>query len=167
MSTETIAILFIIGIGLIALLPRIESQNKVLFFLRALLPSWRFFESHGVVPVLYFRTLSDSNRNSDFIEFFPKNEPRMTQVFFNPRGNFDIVWRSYMQQLASDIQTGLASTESIESHVIYQLLQNLVRERVKGESQSAFFQFKIVAQVPLSEKQDDLLISPIIEIKSA
>lgn len=72
-----------------------------------------------------------------------------------------------MQQLASDIQTGLASTESIESHVIYQLLENLVLQRAKGENQAAFFQFKIVAQVPLSENQDDLLISPIIEIKSA
>lgn len=167
MSTEAIAILLIIGIGLIALLPRNESQNRGLFFLRVLLPSWRFFESHGAVPALYFRTLSAPNQNVDFIEFFPKKKPRMTQLLFNPQGNFDIVWRSYMQQLASDIQTGSTSKDSIETHVIYQLLQNLVCEKSKGENQVAYFQFKIVAQVPLSEVQDDLLISPIIEIKRA
>lgn len=131
-------------------------------FLRALFPSWKFFDQFEWFPVLYYRVAFNENDFSDWNTCLKKPQRTLVSIFFNPNGNLYHASNSAVERLA--LEASQPNAASIENSVSYRIISNLVRSKIRLESgfrQSFSFQFKIRAQS--KDTIDDIFISQIHE----
>lgn len=140
--------------------------GRAVYLLRALFPSWRFFEDLAALPRLYYRVAVE---DGDFGEWHSAAQhPRrsLSSLFFNPAGNLELAYLSLLQQAEHDMQLVAPGAEEEFVHsVSYRLLERLVRERIKNRFTGAAirrFQFKLrsTPQNAAQGEAQDVLISP-------
>jgi hypothetical protein len=171
--------IFICLIGIVALLfafPRLRErglQGRYWMLVRALFPSWRFFEELGHVPKLSFRLATSDGVPSGAWQDALGHEPRPWAAFLlNARGNLRMASNSLVEQLVTDLAElpGEADAARFEESVSYELATCLVRSRIlelKAASPGAKFQFRIVAAVPgrgETEEGEEILVSSFHEV---
>lgn len=121
--------------------------------LRALIPSWRFFDGSGIVTDLQFRVSPRDGRDFGPWRSALPNEPTRSfgGLFFNPGGNLRLACLSLIERLLEE--EGEVTKESSS----YRLVENLIRYRLRqseaGRESGARFQFKITSG------GDDALVS--------
>lgn len=137
--------------------------GKTLYFLRALFPSWRFFEDFDGESALLLRLGDASGNFTAWQRCLPRAERRIHHLFFNPQTNYLLAAGSLLQQLLSEIDDlERVDDRSIENLVSYRLTRKLVETklaRLEGGPISGRYQFKI------SSESEDWLVSPIYEIQ--
>lgn len=116
-------------------------------FLRALLPSWNFFDQVAPKATLYYK-LTSANHWEPCLKA-PKR--KFLNLFLNPFGNLYLAQQSVVERLIYDIhQAGQTKAEnSISDTVSYQLVLNIIRWHLKkSRVKKARFQFKISIYAP-------------------
>jgi hypothetical protein len=97
--------------------------------LRALIPSWRFFDDVGPEAQLWYQS-----ENSPWTPLLQSPTPRhWYQLFMNAEANLRLAIQSMVERLASeigDIQDG--HEQSIASSTTYLLAVNAVRAQLRG-----------------------------------
>lgn len=121
--------------------------------LRALIPSWRFFDEPAPVPTLLARVSAIDGEPGPWLECLPKSgEPRSWgRLFLNSEENCALAARALLGQLLDDLDDSHGSRA-----VSLGLVENLVASRISGTSPRFSFQFKI------SEAGEALFLSPVI-----
>lgn len=136
---------------------------------RTLLPTWRFFEDFGEVPLLFcrFRYL-----NENFQEWhlcLSKPQTKWHHIFLNPQGNHYLACHSLLAQLLEELNDFDEKTLSeFNLTTSFLLTRNLVHHQIKNlhRDKDIFeFQFKICTVHPNTPqlKTEDVLISPVYE----
>ena len=118
-------------------------------------PSWKFFDELGEPPVLYYRLIFSNGEPGPWLVCMENQTRGFGALFLNAQGNLRMACNSLVERLIGDVnETPVKSPADISNSVSYQLVQNLVRNRVGA----ARFQFKIVSG------KEDILVSPLQEI---
>ena len=161
------------------LLPRARAGGRRLFLLRVLFPSWRFFESIGVVPRLYVRASTVAGEWGDWTPALRPPSRGLWNLVLNPRGNLHFARQSAVEHLVSEAEgeieaagpdaTAWTSTVAarIQDRPSYLIVQSIAEEcvRFRGEHGAepqhliSAFQFKI-ANVDDNGIEEDFLLSP-------
>lgn len=147
--------------------------GPMMTLLRALLPSWRFFEDLGFAPELSYRIVSPAGSKELEGPWQPCLEPprrNWRSAAFNAQGNLRHACASLVEavhQLLEEVE-GEESAGRVERSVVYELVENLVRYRLRelGTPSGAKFQFKIDSVMQGSEGQgadrvEDVLVSKV------
>jgi hypothetical protein len=159
MKLEPILFWVFVGFVLLFLLPSIRiGQASVLF--RSWIPSWRFFENLGTVPVLFVRVQSNLSLIEDarWVEALMPPRKSLLGLFLNPEGNkfhaYETLVRSY-------------SLEP-ENEVLRSQIQRLaLQEALKLDPKAKAYQFKIALREQSTLAQvsfQDQLISSVCEV---
>lgn len=134
------------------------------------MPSWKFFEEYGELPVLLIRWgLSPEDLNPWRPAFQPL--PRQwTSLFFNPEVNFRHLNENLWQQLKNESESFVGEdTRLLEESTSFLITKALARQQISRlvtNPENHFFQFTLVGAIPGSmilEARDALIVSPIYE----
>jgi hypothetical protein len=158
-STIMFPLLACLGLVLaLALLPGLRDRalpGRGWMLVRALFPSWRFFEELGQVPMLRYR-VSDGEQGgwSEWKAALPPVPRGLGSLFLNARGNLRMASNSLVEQLVSDLAEVDDTDEGLrrfEASVSYELVTRLVRARIRAlepDAHAGRFQFKVVVATP-------------------
>lgn len=140
------------------------SLGRALNLFRAYIPNWRFFEDVGPMPVLLCRV-----GDGPWQPCLPQPKRTLTQLVFNPGGNYLLACGNLLQHLTADLETADESKPDLfEATVSYQLVKRLVRHELERQGRlkpKDRYQFKICALVQgaSDDQMEDVLLSPIYE----
>jgi hypothetical protein len=100
------------------------------FFLRPLLPTWRFFEDVGPAAALSYRSGATSENLGAWTVFSGKPLTRhFGSLFLNPEGNLRLAERALIERLSQGAEP-----------VSYQLVKSLVQSKIPN---GFHFQFRV------------------------
>lgn len=132
METGAVLAVFFAAVVWLAALSRFRSRylpGRALSLLRALFPSWRFFEDLDLVPVLQFRLDGESG---PWRPCLASQKRSWSSLLVNARGNLRMACNSLVEQLVSDAQeVGDGDADSFGESVSYLLAVRLVRSRIR------------------------------------
>jgi hypothetical protein len=156
-------LIYFLALSAFTLLKRRTVPGKTLYLLRALFPSWRFFEDFDGESALFLRQSCSTGNFSEWQRCLPRAERRAHHLLFNPKTNYILAVGSLVQQLLAEISDlDCTNAQSIEKLVSYQMVRNLVEsELAKSQSvpRASQYQFKV------SGSGEDWLVSPVYEIQ--
>lgn len=136
-------------------------QGRTIYLLRALLPSWKFFDDAGDYPKLFYRT--PENPSWQPVLAVPARKWR--HLFCNPEGSYLLACGSLLQQLVTDMEDETAG-HRVESSVSYKLVKSLVEHTLKQKGIQRY-QFKVCSISSLDPAlSDDLMLSPQYEMRN-
>lgn len=101
----------------LAFLPRRDVPGRGLALLRALFPSWRFFEEIEPGPVLQV-CVADAWRDA-----WAASPRTAAALIVNARGNLELAYQSLVDQLWSELED---APEQPETSITYQLVLHLI-----------------------------------------
>lgn len=107
--------------------------------IRVLIPTWRFFDRLGRVPELLYRVKAGGELSS-WESVLQKPKIGFWNLFLNPECNLYFAYQSLIDRLLDDSQT---QGDSFESQVSFELVKNLVHEKVKKHPGATHFEFKV------------------------
>ncbi|MFZ9596031.1 MAG: hypothetical protein ACO3A2_08135 [Bdellovibrionia bacterium] len=137
MTPRTLSAVFFFFVFLVwqSLRPRREAPGRLLYFLRAFFPNWRFFEDLGELPQLEFRVNLGQPDWGPWTPVFSKLTIRPWQVILNPEGNWRYAQNSLLQQAVSELEMLGESAESTQREfsrsTSYRLIQRLVEQHIR------------------------------------
>ncbi len=131
---------------------------KWLFLLRALIPSWRFFDEAGLEPLLEVRWTDGPDEQETWKPCLEK-VPRSLKSFpLNAKGNFLHACNNSIDHFVMDILANpKAEMEKIEQLISFRIVANLVQlqmQRMQLSEQKKHYQFRI----------DEIFLSRIYEV---
>jgi len=151
-SSRSIAILIFLGVAILAaLLKRKTSSSRKLYLLRALFPSWQFFDKAGPTPILRYRLSSTAEFDSDWKEMPSPPTRTFTQFWWrnlllNPSGQLHFACDSLVHQLIADAQSSDSPAHSFRTHPSYQLVRAWVESCLPKSAMH--FQFRVDLATP-------------------
>lgn len=152
--------LVLLGVVLLAagLGRRRSVASPAISLLRALFPSWRFFEAPEGQVRLEVRTCTSSL--GPYQPAIAAPERRARSVLYAPRGNMLLACHDLVDVLVDELaERGATSLAQAEQLVSYKLVQNLVQWRLRERGLRADYQFRLIRQ---DEQGDELLFeSPV------
>lgn len=153
-------------VAALALFRRVHLPGRGLYLLRALLPSWRFFDDFGRAPVLWVRARDDGGTFGAWSRALQRRPRRLTHLLSNPEVNLQLLNGSLVQQLAREIAAlEEPDPDRVTDSVAYTLTRRLARECALERGDCAAFQFKIRLESPLEAGGAvDVLVSPTYEV---
>jgi len=160
-ATYSAILVYLVAIVLLVLTRSRHVPGRAAVLLRALFPSWRFFEDIVEVPVLRIRV----DDESEWHDALPNLERRLESLFLNPTGNLHHALGTLLHQLSYDLESvSDKDPEAFEESVSYRLVENAVR--VLLPSNATQFQFKVTAiyQARPSEAGTDILVSRRLDV---
>lgn len=120
----------------LALLPRRDVRGRGLALLRALFPSWRFFEEIEPGPLLQVATAGADGVFGPWRDAWSASTRTAAALIVNARGNLELAYQSLVDRLASELDE---SPEDPTRSITYRLVQRLIEvecldpsERVPG-----------------------------------
>ena len=126
--------------------------------LRALVPSWRFFDKVGDVPRLYHRSMDNSGNWSEWTPTLRPPPPRRFQSLIqNPEGNLYLAAQSLIERFAYEVAE-TESIDSIEYSVSYALTNRLVQERLREDGLKPL-KYQFMIRVFSGDESGELLVS--------
>ncbi len=164
----SLLIAYVATLVILASLRSLPVRSAVVQRLRALLPSWRFFDDIGDMPVLWVRV----QREGDAEDFGPWRPclptPKRTwsMLLWNPNGNLRLAYDSLLMHLMTDIDEHERGSTPLSERVSYQLTEHLVAFQLRQDPSAATvvrYQFKItsVAAGAALSSGDDVIVSPV------
>lgn len=149
MSTELAILLlaFFILVVALSLLKTRYIEGRAIFLLRALFPSWRFFEEITEIPRLSYRWDQGNTEFGPWTQCFEKPKRKLSNFILNPEGNLLFAYGGILQHLLHDLENiEEDKTEEFMGSTSYQLVMNLARFHIRQQkeiSENLKFQFKI------------------------
>lgn len=136
----------------------VDSQGIHLW--RALLPSWRFFESPDVSYLLLAR-VCDGAADAPFVPVIPAAARTPLSALYAPQHNLTLACHGLVEALAQELaeRTPIELTQA-EQLVSYRRVQRLVCFYMPTVQR---YQIKLVAEQPDGSEQEELFVSPIYE----
>jgi len=131
--------------------------------LKALLPSWKFFDQFKWAPELSYRVAFSEGEFSDWQPCLKKPIRSAAALFLNAEGNLYHACNTAIERLIQE--TNQQNEGNIEDSVSYGIVRNMVKARILNDQayrQAFSYQFKISASSS-QEASGDILISPILE----
>ncbi len=153
-----IALGALLGLVALVLAKRRPARSPAWTLLRALFPSWRFFESITPAPILSYRVAREHGNFGAWQAALPPVPRTPLSLVLNARGNLHLASRSLVERFLDDLES-MTPEEATES-VSYQLVQRLV-QRELGQSSPAEdrrYQFKLTLP---DESDGDVFVSEI------
>ena len=168
MSLAALALL-----AIVTLLARRTVASPLLGRLRALLPSWRFFDRAVASPALWLRMANEDDGADTWRPITPPARP-WTRWAFAPAGNLALAYQAIVEQLVAELgerelESGPAddaepaaplaveTDPQVVGLVSYELVTRVARAHVPAGRR---FQWKIV--VPGDPAPTDYLLSPVL-----
>ncbi len=152
--------LLLIAAYFIFLLASLLRRGKVisgpwLFLLRSFFPNWRFYHGLGHQPLLFVRILDSTGQWQAWEVFMPRAIFHLSDLFHNPRNNLVLANQNLVDHLSADIQT-LPDDGDARDLVTYQLVERLVRSRLRAEAIQYQFQLRLIP--PRSEPDESMAV---------
>lgn len=122
--------------------------------LRLFIPTWRFFDDVGHVPMLFVRV----SEETEWQLALPPLQRHWYTLFLNPAGNE----RHALNNLLTRLMVETQEVKDIEPTVTYQLVKNLAQSRAHSTNT---FQFKLCIHNGNLHHAEDLLVSPIYRVQ--
>jgi len=153
--------LFLSLLALVSLGQRRPVAGQSVALLRALLPSWRFFEAPEGYVLLLARAVSSSTEEP-FMPALPVAARGVSGWLFSARGNLRTACHDLVDALVSDLAEREATPiQQAEQLVSYRLVQNMVQWQLRAAGRSFdAYQLKLVA-VHSHGAEEELLVSPV------
>lgn len=155
------------SIVLLALRDREPLKFRRLLLIRALFPTWRFFDRLEQVPKAFVRVRSGQGEFGAWNALRSPRRRGWTSLFLNPDGNLEFAFNSLTELLVAEANES-ADPEDTGDSVSCQLMVRAVRDRLAcgllpgGDE----FQFKIsILDARTRNWIGDLLISPVYPVK--
>ena len=143
----------------ITLVHRAEVHIATLAWFRALIPSWRFFDSPGDEPLLFYRIQAPGAWGHWQPVFSEYRSRRVLDVFYNPEATMRLALHSLLEKALVELNEA-ASAEVFANGASYALLKNVVEFRLKEQKQLATcFQFRVVTKSFPSGELEERLVS--------
>ena len=146
-------------------------RSRVVQRLRALFPSWRFFEELGEVPVLQVRHGAGTDALGPWTVAVPPVPRRPWALLANAEANLALAAGSLLQHLAADLSELPDDGAGIAELVSYQLTDHLAAYQLARLAPAARrYQFRVIALTPgaappTDDRDDDELVrSPVTEV---
>jgi hypothetical protein len=122
-------LLLLLPLGFLLLLTLVQSRRplpgRAWAYVRALFPSWRFFEDVEPGPELQLGIASSEGAATTWHPVLPAAETG--RLFLNARGNLRLAYQSLVEQLESELDG--CEVESAPQLISYRLVRRLVQER--------------------------------------
>lgn len=119
-------LLFLLVVVLLTLAARVGSSDRRLQLLRALFPSWRFFETVEGAPLLSFRVLDDRGEPGPWRRAIPARARGLWRACWNPQGNLRLAEAAIVEQLLDELAAlGPVAVEVAEALPGYRLTQRV------------------------------------------
>ncbi|MBU6374529.1 MAG: hypothetical protein KGQ59_00895 [Bdellovibrionales bacterium] len=172
MVSIVLLLLACLGLSLVVALPRTVVGGRRLFLVRVLFPSWRFFESIGVVARLYVREVDGERGYQNWTPALKAPPLSWSNLFFNPHGNLYFAQQSAVEHLVSEIEESEEGGSLIEHSPAFALVHSIARDSIRSGVASANgslsfsngFQFK-VSLLDEDGVEEDLMISPLLSAR--
>ncbi|MCB0322713.1 MAG: hypothetical protein KDD69_04035 [Bdellovibrionales bacterium] len=138
-------------------------RGRTVLLLRALFPTWRFFDDLAEVPVLLVRFRKAEGEYSPWEPCLPPLRRSAWRVLLNPEGNYQLAAQNLLCQLNDDIDLIAGEdVEALRESVSYALVENLTSFELKRRRlllPGDLFQFKVVGRVQGGTNEADALLS--------
>lgn len=135
--------------------------------LRALLPSWRFFDRVADAPTLSYRLVPVNDEPDAWRPLpLPRRARTLPSLLLQPSGNLRLAYLAIVTQLLSELsELPLDDHEAAARLVSYQLTENLVRSQLPEHERTpgARVQFK-VHTCDGDGVEEQLLVSKIVAV---
>jgi len=142
--------------------------GRRLSLMRALFPSWRFFDRLEQVPKVFFRSRLHGGDFGPWTALFLPSPRPLRSLILNPQGNLEFAYHSLVELAVSDLNESRDAAEFSES-VSMKLLVRMVRSVLTEKHRlpaSSEFQFKIsIIDTRTREPSGDLLESALYPLK--
>lgn len=119
-------------------------------YLRAFVPSWRFFDRVGREATLLYRVSDDNGEWEDWSRAITPPRRGLGSLWVNPEGNLALACQGLVEKIVQELEdVDPEDAEEFSESLSYRLLRNLVESRLAGSR--ARFQFKVVLGSPAEE----------------
>lgn len=119
-------LLFACAVTALSLLKRLPVAAELALALRALFPSWRFFESEDTRYSLLARVKTRDGALSAFSTLPPKMRRSTFSLCFAPRNNLRLACHDLVERLVLELAERDQTTEAqLTALISYQLVQNM------------------------------------------
>lgn len=139
---------YFVAVLLLAVRKPVEVQSRWLQLLRFLLPSWRFFDELGQLPVLSMR-----EGEGPWRPVLPPMTRSVRRLVLNADGNFALACESLVQQLVADV----VESDDVTALESYRLVSNLVAMRATATR----FQWRV--ELEEDGVRQEAIVSPVLE----
>jgi hypothetical protein len=130
-------------------------RSRTLQLFRVLIPSWRFFDVADPMPMLEFRMAPEGQGFGPWLEAIERPGKRSAwRIFWNPVENERLARHSLVRQLLDDVNDEVEP--DIADSVSYELVRNLVLDRVGSEARAGKLRF----QFRMTLEGDEVLLAP-------
>lgn len=130
-----------------------------LFLLRSFFPNWRFYHGLGYQPRLYIRVMGDTGRWQRWEMFMPRAAFQLSDLLHNPRNNLMLAHQNLVDHLSADVQT-LPDHGDVRDLVTYQLVERLVRSRLRADVVQFQFQLRLIPPGTDADESMAVVTSP-------
>lgn len=149
-----LAALLALALGLAALLPR--RGGPTLGYLRSLAPTWRFFETVDVVPVLEAVACGpDGVERGGWVEVLEVARHGPLAAFWNAEHNLRLAESAVVESLLEELDG--CPEDRVETLVAHRLARRLVERRLEGASH---YRFRVLATE--GEAEEEVYRSPLL-----
>lgn len=169
--TGALLFAYVLALVIVASLRTIPVRSAWVQQLRALFPSWRFFDDIGEVPVLWVRVASDETADLEACAWelaLPTPRRRWWNLVWNPEASVRLAYDSLLVQLLHDADE---HAETLSEQTSYRLTTHLAAYvlRQRGRAGAAVrYQLKVtsvMAGSPIEEGQD-VVVSPVLPLSA-
>lgn len=131
-----------------------------LFLLRSFFPNWRFYHGLGYQPRLFVRVMDDTGEWRLWEMFMPRAAFHLSDLLHNPRNNLMLAHQNLVDHLSADVQT-LPDEGDVRDLVTYQLVERLVRSRLRADVVQFQFQLRLIPPGIDAEENMAVVTSPV------
>ena len=140
-------------------------EGRAIFLMRALFPSWRFFEEITDIPKLFYRIENSPGQYDPWKPCLWRPTRSLSALLLNAEGNLMFAFGGVVQHLMQDLES--VAPEDLEEFMkspSYQLSKNIALHHLRQDYDSSTvrnFQFKIctVLQGEDDSALEDVFIS--------
>ena len=138
------------------------------FLVRALLPSWRFFDQVEPAPKLAYRVGPGQRELGEWQPVVFGSPRALGSLWLNPAGNLALAEHALLERLLGELaEPELSTASQVQALTTYQLVLRLVRARLAEGARAqveGLFQFKLSLAEPPSYLPEDVLVSGLHEL---
>lgn len=138
-------------------------MNLYLSLLRALIPTWSFFDDFGAETRVYFRYGTSPNKFGHWQTMFAPQPRKPWHLLVNVAGNERLLAVATFDCLISESQEYIEGPEEFALTPTYQICRALVQNQVPSEA--LYYQFKITAVLSDDQSIQDAFTSKIHEVQ--
>jgi hypothetical protein len=162
-----IVVLYFILMGLSLFWRSPIMAGRWFFLLRSFFPNWKFYQSTGHIPMLFFRcsTCREALETAEWQLMYPRAERRWWHLFHNPETNLKLAQQNLIDHFHADLYE-LSEDADPCLLVSYKMVAQSVADLCEKMQASCWqFQLRLVHESPTAVLDDQVMMtSPEVSI---